>query len=65
MAIRVLHVIGSLRLGGAQVVVKHIVENASAELYNHNPFPETADVFHSLYQCTSFYNGLFHQTNSK
>jgi glycosyltransferase involved in cell wall biosynthesis len=29
MPIRVLHVIGSLRLGGAQVVVKHIVENGT------------------------------------
>jgi glycosyltransferase involved in cell wall biosynthesis len=38
MAIRVLHVIGSLRLGGAQVVVKHIVENASED-FEHMVYP--------------------------
>ena len=31
MSIRVLHVIGSLKPGGAQVVVKHIVENSREE----------------------------------
>lgn len=38
MAIRVLHLIGSLRLGGAQVVVKQIVENASDE-FEHFVYP--------------------------
>ena len=38
MAIRILHLIGSLRLGGAQVVVKHIVENAS-EGVEHYVYP--------------------------
>ena len=38
MPIRVLHVIGSLRLGGAQVVVKHILENASNE-FEHMVYP--------------------------
>ena len=38
MAIRVLHVIGSLRLGGAQVVVKHIVENSSDQ-FEHLVYP--------------------------
>lgn len=31
MSLRVLHMIGSLRAGGAQVVVKHIVENCGGE----------------------------------
>ncbi len=38
MAIRVLHVIGSLRLGGAQVVLKQIVENASDDV-EHFVYP--------------------------
>ncbi len=38
MRIRVLHIIGSLRLGGAQVVVKQIVENAS-EGVEHFVYP--------------------------
>lgn len=38
MPIRVLHIIGSLRLGGAQVVVKQIVENASEE-FEHFVYP--------------------------
>ncbi len=38
MAIRVLHLIGSLRLGGAQVVVKQIVENASGSV-EHFVYP--------------------------
>lgn len=38
MAIRILHLIGSLRLGGAQVVVKHIVENASEDV-EHFVYP--------------------------
>jgi len=38
MVIRVLHVISSLRLGGAQVVVKHIVENRSED-FEHFLYP--------------------------
>ena len=32
MSIRVLHIIGSLKLGGAQVCLKYLVENASKEI---------------------------------
>ena len=38
MTIRVLHLIGNLQLGGAQVVVKHIVENTSEEV-EHFVYP--------------------------
>jgi len=38
MPTKVLHVIGSLRLGGAQVVLKHIVENSSKD-FEHIVYP--------------------------
>lgn len=39
MAIRVLHIIGSLHLGGAQVVLKHIVERGDATQFEHFVYP--------------------------
>ncbi len=37
--INVLHIIGSLRLGGAQVVVKQIAENSDRERFRHYIYP--------------------------
>lgn len=39
MPIKVLHVIGSLRLGGAQVCLKNIVEHASKDKVEHFVYP--------------------------
>ncbi|MHC4999892.1 MAG: hypothetical protein ACYTE1_03600 [Planctomycetota bacterium] len=39
MKIRVLHIIGSLELGGAQVVVKHIVEKNDDPNIEHYIYP--------------------------
>ena len=45
--IRVLHIIGNLRFGGAQVVVKQIVENSNPDLFQHYVYslrPEPNDM---------------------
>lgn len=39
MPIRVLHIIGSLRLGGAQICLKNIVEHASKDKIEHFIYP--------------------------
>ena len=37
--IRVLHIVGNLRFGGAQVVVKQIVENTDSNTFQHTIYP--------------------------
>jgi len=39
MPLRVLHIIGSLRLGGAQVVLKQIVEHSDSARFEHFVYP--------------------------